>query len=604
MNHTKRYFSLVALGLSIFVTVLNTLPAAHAQKSKLPTCWKYLTAPGKAISQITTEDFNLFSDREKTLTAIALDYQRNHSSNSLAELIALGAPVDHVILMAREAVDGDLKVLEKDQNVRLLFHDRHKTKNPLQPSNDKTLAGFAEYYGLDVERQIFTKLQQRTNPTSSVKSADVLKAAMLTQDRELILRAFRQALHQGNYSELTALAADAKNNTALIQLARISIARYLFFDRNHNWLGDALRSIAEIEGGEREEMVQMLFDLHDLLRSPAILSNESQIRNYGNTGSIANYYEDAVRVLTATLPIARRFHGDSSASFKYEYAKTNDPRYVDRLTSLFNEAIDDVHGVGFLSPAIVQLSDTELLLHFARAAEAYSHSDFKALDERDQFLYPLMAMNIARDAYVTSGNLKEVQEFTKRAIDDPRFKRGHSPLGFAYGETALMAPGTVVGLYRSYLENPRQLSDTAERKDLSALEQWLNHYDHQVEANQTEIKPADKMFFAPSFWHEESSIQSFMDNGRDANPETLQEFKEAGNQKLATGAFWYAMGDFIAARDLDGLERTYNAMMTRGRPVDAKYAALAMEWIRTGQSPFSQSKLSGQSSSAGLLSKP
>jgi hypothetical protein len=105
------------------------------------------------------------------------------------------------------------------------------------------------------------------------------------------------------------------------------------------------------------------------------------------------------------------------------------------------------------------------------------------------------------------------------------------------------------------------------------------------------VGAATKTFYIPTFSHERENFQLFLKEGEGAGPEALDKFRDQGEQSLARDSFWEAMKSFIAARDIEGLERTYVATLERGRSVDAGYMAFALLWLRSGVSPFGEEAL-------------
>ncbi|MES2769812.1 MAG: hypothetical protein V4596_11765 [Bdellovibrionota bacterium] len=552
-----------------------------------------------SLDQLLSADPRSLSNSEKAIFAKAADYVGNHDPQIAIELLALGVAKEQIIKLMVPIVTKQLKNLESRTPTLNLTHHTPSTQLSIRSQSPKTLKDFAEVYGLDGERTIISTLVgYRQSPLrEGIDPAHVLKAAMVIGDRNLIDRAFRQALKFGNFNELTAVAAETKNNSALIQLGRLSIVRFLYFERNHNWLSDGLRSLSEVTGADRQYVEQMLYDLYDLMRSPEILAGDAMrfTENSNDADKISNYYDVAADVLVATLPKLQRMHGDSSARFRYLYMRTNDHRYVDRVHKFLRDLIKNQENIGLLSEAVIQIESSATLLHIARTAEAYSLKVDKKGDEMEKHFFVLGAMRVARSAFVMSADLNEIKNYTARVLTDPRFNK-RSPIGFESGEQSLLAPKEVVELFRSYLADPKQISESTKVSDLNELKSWLKTYDYYINdlnywnKNNNEVRASSKIFFDVEFRHEKESIQIFLKNGEGASPEKILEFKTIGQEKLKIGAYWEAMSNFIAARDLNGLEQTYIAMMTKGRPLDAVYVAFAMEWISTGYSPFKSIK--------------
>jgi hypothetical protein len=528
------------------------------------------------------------SAREKAQFAKAVDYYRSRNPQRAVELEALGLPKDQVLKLIGRVLKKDLAILEAEGPTLSLFHDQAYRHNSMATISPKSLDAFSERYDLSPERLTTSSLLgYRGSWAVGVRPEEAMKAALMTGDRELISRSFRQALKYGHVSELTAIAAETKNNSALIELGRLGVARYLFFDRNLNWLGDGLRSFSEVTGEDKKQVEQMLFDLYDLMRSPAIVENEAIVRIYDKAGEVSNYESDAIEVLISTLPVARRTRGDSSARFEYLYQRTDDPRYVDRVEKLLVDSMKKGRKISAIAGAIVYIKNSATLLRIARAAEAYSRQVPLTFDERDRYLFVKGAMRVARDAFAMSGDLGEIQAYMNRVLADPRFQH-ERPIGFSMGVQELLVSEDVIKLFRSFLADPNQLREGTSLVDLKALRFWLESYDYRYQKNSGEVEAISKIVYGASFRHEEQVIRHALREGEGALPEIIQVFNDTGNKHLGAQDYWQAMLAFIASRNIGGLERTYDAMMTMplGRPLDAVYAALAIEWIRTGHSPF------------------
>jgi hypothetical protein len=366
----------------------------------------------------------------------------------------------------------------------------------------------------------------------------------------------------------------------------LSITRYLFFDRNSNWLDAGIRSFSEVTGQDRKNVEQMLHHLYYLMRSPAILSNESEVATYSGKGNLANYGSEALKVLIATLSVERRLRGDDSERFRYQYARTSDPQFVNRVETQLRDAMNRRESIGFFVPAVIQIKDSKTLLQIAKSSEAYSHNVPDGLDEHERIRFVGGAMIVAATAFSMSEDVREITNYFRRVMVDARFKQKSRPFSFAYGENVLLVPSKVVELFHSFLRNPRLISEETTANDLQALQSWIESYDYNLKSNQGYVAPASKILHGARFWHEKKTIEHFLNIGEGASPEKVREFKETAEKRFRVGDYWFAMGNFISARELDGLERTYAAMLAIGHPEWAAYAAFAMEWIRTGRSPF------------------
>lgn len=543
---------------------------------------------------LSTNNLDQLSDREKALFAKVHDYAQGHNPQTAAELVALGLDQNQVVQLVKKFVTKDLEKLETNQVQRKIFQSQNQSQIEgaiSQSTRTESLEDFSKKYGLDSERTALSEIAIRGSFSSTVDTSRVLKSAIMTNDRELIKRSFHQAFKHSDFDELTALAASSNDNKALINLGRLNIARYLFFDRNHNWLSEGLRSFSEVTGEDRNEVTTLLYDLFSLLRSPAILANESEIRNYGQVGELDNYSDDAAKVLIATLPVDRRLKGDDSSAFSYLYKRTNDLQYVNRVKGLLRESMSAGQNIGFLMDAVAQIDDVITLKKIAREAEAYSRKVPKNSSGRDADVFMSGAHGVANTALVTAADLNELTKYYQRTLAAIKAKEyPRAQFGFQYGDKSLLAPSSVVKLFRSFIENPQLLSADTNKSDLSHLANWIEHYDYHQKHSSKQVSPTGKMFYAVNTWHEEDTIEYNLKKGVGASEEQIREFKSEGQRYLLGKNYWEAMGSFISAKDLEGLDRTYKAMMTDGRPLDAVYVALAMEWIRTGRSPFDQMK--------------
>ncbi|MDB2426010.1 hypothetical protein N9W41_00530 [bacterium] len=601
---SERHFLSCALGLPFIILVMVLPFPAFATGPGSKACRAFFVDSGKSnisttktnqerasyISYSLEQLFNIkldsLSPREKSLLAKATDYLESHEAQTAAELVALGAPKKEVVELVKRVVRDDLSELESQGQTIRLFHDRQEVsferEASLSHSPFKTLEEFSIAYKLTPERTTIStmifdhKLSRRVDPV------DVLKAAMMTKDLDLMNRAFEQALKFGKFDSLTAIASKMQNNKYLIELGRLSIARYLFFDRNHNWLSNGLRSFSEVTGKDKQYVEQMLYDLYDTMLSPAILANESKVRTYNDESSLSAYTSDAVNVLKTTLPMVQRMKGDSSPGFNYTYSRTDKPQYVDRLKSLLDKLIENNENIWDLSSGIIQIQNPSILLHIAHKAEVYSKKVNPKFDERHRKFIVDGATQVARDAFVMSGDLYEIKNYMNRFLKDRRSSL-KSAFGFVLGENSLLAPKKVVDFFRSLLANPTKLSKSTTIDDLSNIKSWLESYDYEVSQHKEEVSAASKIFYNISFKHEVDSIKWFLSRGEGASLEKNKEFRARGEEMLEQHDYWKAMSEFISAKDIDGLERTYRGMLTRGRPLDAVYAALAIEWIQTGQ---------------------
>lgn len=554
-------------------TKLPTLRAATPQSSIVPI----------SAEQLLSTNPRELDDRGKALFAKGIDYMQRHEAQTALELMELGLAESEVIKIMIPAVKKDLDILESEGPKIKLFDESIKRSSTVDKikSKPKNFDEFSDKYDLASARDTMATVTGfRFTLKDSIDPANVLKAAIMTKNKSLMNRAFQQALKFGHFSELTAMAAEMKNDWALIELGKLSLARYLYFHDNTNWLSDGLRSFTEVTGPEKKYVDQMLFDLFDLLHT---------------SPKTEHHTHDLVNILVTTLPVTNRFTGDSSARFVYQHALTNDSKYISRVKNLMDSLIATHETISELSKAIIHIQNPEVLLQIAKTAEAYSHKVNDNWDAQTKDVFILTSLMIARDALTMSGNHQEITSYYKRVLTDERLVLRRKPMGFPLGENVLMVPKEVLDLFRSFVANPSQIAQNITAKDLSELTKWLESYNYYAKNNPSSVSATSKMFYKVNFWHEESVIQSFLKDGENATPKQIQDYKISGAQKLKEGYYWESMAAFISARDLVGLDQVYHAMLTRGRPVDAVYAANAIEWIRTGRSPFGDQALTNGS---------
>jgi len=530
-------------------------------------------------------DARELSDHDKILFAKVGDYLNNGDVRIALELLQLGLPKEQLIKMMSPRVAAELTVLESEGPPLRLFHDPLREDAAALISRQAfTIDGFAQAYGLMPHIETAAALAgYRIFARDRIVPDNVLKVAILTENRDLIQRSFQQAVKFGHFDQVTAIAAEMKSDSLLMELGELSVTRYLYSERNINWLAQGLRSFSELTQPESQARAQaLLYDLYDLMRSQEIFANEYRVNMEQSARAKVAYYDDAaMRVLVATRPVTRRLRGDSSSAFSYLHERTRDPQFVNRVLAHFDDVVATNRHLYHVQRGVILIDDPEVLLQIARKAEAHSYevANVPGTDPRQAS----GAMRLAAAALIMSANLEEIGHYVRRMVEDSRFDVTRKPYGPALGDDILGTPPEVVGLFRAYLRDPSLVSPQANSENLQQLAEWVDTYDYRMAQNpEGSVGPASKTFYIPAFTHERKDFLSFLKNGEGAGPEALAKLRDAGEGALARDAFWEAMKNFIAARDVDGLERTYLATLERGRPVDASYMAFALLWLRAG----------------------
>lgn len=571
------------LNFSVFFVIIFLLKAP-AYSSGCPVVVN--NKPGKQIAftsrplqdLMKAGDIGKLTPLEMAVLAKAIDLQSRHDGQIAIELMALGVPKPEVVELMKPLVDHDLRALEGDQTtLRLSFKDEPlrlngpSSRQAARKDTPLTLEEFSKKFSLDDARVIVS--QVATGPRNSTRGRSVLKAAFITEDPELIRRAVLTSLKYGNFDELIAMAAEYNHHSTLYQIGKICIARYLYFDRNHNWLDQGLRALTEIAGPDHEVVPPLLYDLFDLMTSNSILQNEGEIQMYDSPGQVDNYTGTALNVLVSALLPIRRSRYDSSSKYNYERKKTDDPNYKVRLHNLFNKHLPKERYFLKFSEAVSQLENPNDLLEIAEKASQRSR-EYPITEDRKLVE---SAMGLAFVATLHSGREAEITKMVQALLKDSRFGDRAFPLFYSTQQL----PAEIVNLLKGFLENPHLLGENVSNPRLMKLLDFLKRSE-----DQSHVTAASSIFFAPSFRHEKGSIEYSLKRGNGASEAEIQGFIHKGEELIQNRDYFMAMHEFIAARDIPRLKVTYRMMMTDGRPLDAVYVGFAIEWIETGKSPF------------------
>lgn len=522
-------------------------------------------------------------DLRRIVAALKHDYVQSGSFDSAAQLVTVGvarAVVNNLIRPHIEAELGRLEQISSPQ--RLSAPETALATLPTEAARSPrmTIEEFSEFYKLERERLQASTLNWGWS--SRVDSSEMLKQALFTGENKLIKRALTEAFRNQNFDEMTALAASIGDDSALLSLGRLCIARYIFFERNSHWLDEGLDAFLEIKGAEKSHANAILYDLLNLIISDEINSNHDKIQTFYDMSESS--IKAGFQILLTTLKLDKRRNTGSDNSFAYIMHPTRDPIYINYLRKLSERVLREkllIDPYGIVD-AVVPLSDSTVQLEIAdqfyRDAKAIIEEPGGVENDRALRLIHTRLM-VAFGATLASGNYDRIVEFVERILSDKTIPHGRVSPFLVHGIILYTLSLELVAKLEARFVNADAVATS---KKTGSISEDLKEFFERCRRYQKEYSddrgPAEHFFYHPNYRHQEETVASLISQGSSVEPASSNQL---GEQYLAKQAYWESFGEFTKAKNLEGLQRTYDGMMLNGRGIDAVYVARAMQAIRS-----------------------
>lgn len=544
----------------------------------------------KSTTPSTTTDVAIRAQRDgvkvigesgtQLILALKKQFVESHASEPIIKLMKLGVSQVEVAALVTPALAKDLEVVEGVVGKGQLPFVKTKFSTSVVRADVQkamTLEEFSTTHHLSSARlaahEILTFRETLAAPWG-IKISDLLRTSLIVGDPALIERAQTAAFRFNHHQELIGIAAAARDDAMLMQLGEINLARFLFFERNANWLSVALGAFVEVRGPLKIRAQEILFDLADIMASPEIVARSEAVAMMGEE-SASSYYRTALDVLMSTLELSRREDRDS-ATFDYVMVPSTNANYVGRVKSIVAKILSSSDSVDakMVVTALALTGDTKLQLDFA-SRFFKSLSDIpKGLDERGQAYFKNSRLQTSFGLAMTSKDGAAVTDFLNALAKDPMTDKQTRPF-FSSGTVNYYFSKASVDKLRT--EGPAILNavPNGNTQLVNRLSDFLEKYDYAL-SRQSSVKPESKILFEPTFAHEASSATSLIAEGRSMSSVEIDQMNAIATRELNGGELWSSYRRFAATRNLAGLQAVYNAMMTSGRGLDAVYVATAM----------------------------
>lgn len=505
------------------------------------------------------------------------EYSRHFRVEPIEQMLKIGIPREVVAKEIREGLKNELSDMARvsTQVLELPVKTPPKVSRAENILNAKvSIEEFIEYHKLEAESAAVTKILNYNDFSrhEGVNPIEVLKAALLTGQKDLAREAFIQGFRFNKLSELGKLGIETGNNEILMNIGRISITKFLIYDRNQNYLKDGLDALLEIKGLEKKQAEALLIDFVDILKGPEILRNEDSVSNFGDRGNKLQYLEIAFTALKSASELTGRALRDS-VSYDH-FVQTRDQRIISRLREVVRLSyIESPLGLGNGFEAVAILKDAglaeSLSTHHLRTRFTPDRSASKVVQENWKKINTRRAVEFA----MLTGDTQVIKRVIKEIFESDRMDESNNVSGgvklFSKDMTLLKS---VTGVNRII----RLLGDLAKEKNLDP--QHLKFLENTKKNLIEDLRSAAEK--KPDLKTEvfSNSNRDLFRHHRDAIEHALTK-SESGDQDAG---LWRGFVEATRQRNIAKLKIIYQKMMTEGRGLDAVYAALSIAVLENG----------------------
>ncbi|MES2769882.1 MAG: hypothetical protein V4596_12115 [Bdellovibrionota bacterium] len=496
----------------------------------------------------------------------------------IQQLLKMGLSREEIAAEIRQDMENELREMAKVSRIHFELPAKpapqvSMVENVLNPK--VSIVEFIEYYNLRAEQTVVTNIlnYRDTFANDRANPIEILKTAILTGQKDLAREAFIQSFRFNKLNDLVELGIETGDNDILMNIGRISITKFLLFDRNQNYLQDGLNALLEVKGTHRKQAESLLIDFVDILKSPEIFKNEDSVGNYGEKGNKAFYLELALKALKSASTLTGRIPRDSISY--HRFVETRDQRILSRMREIIKmgQNMNSSLGLDGTYAVLAILKDSKLTESFANNHLKIRFMPQESASDLIKERLPKLHANRAIKYALLTADVQFVRNVIKEIMtNDPMDKAPSLRDGIQlFDEGAIIlksvtSPSKYVAL----------LGELAKDKSLTLgqLEFLKNTRKNLIQdlrgVNKEKPNLNTDLFVTHEydmFSHHKQVIESFIKNEDPA-------FKYQG--------LWAEFNEASRQRDIQKLKIVYQKMMSQGRGLDAVYAAFTIAVLENG----------------------
>lgn len=544
------------------LTPLASFAANDPLPSKSTSCSSLLDAsPRQNTLQISSATHDLIT------AAMEKDFTQRYSYEPIRQLRQMGASQVDLETLTRSPLRETLdRIGGRQPRLKLAMVSLSQAvadPNLLNPG--ASITEFEAYFKLESERVAVSQIIEfGDSPTEDYGMAvESLKIAILSGQKDLAREAYLQCFRFNNFNELTALAVETNNDEVLLQVGRLSIARYLFYSRSSNYLNDGLEALVEIQGPLKVQAVELLLSFSDLITSGSIMENVGQVRTPLLKVNQSQYYGNALSSLLSAGQLVGRFRRDSRS---YHYImKFSDERIKDRVRKLINKSLDENVTLGSIDliNAISALGSTGYAKSVATRIFNQRNRLAMVGDEPRQALRAHSIAHLSLSVAMLSGDPSFIRQHLQRVIQD--ISEISQP--FYLLDNVAFIPFETLMLVQDFIV---QLLDQA---DLNKIQrEYLKESLAELIYDQNRKESLNPTLHREGMFLRQDTFRHY-----------FKSIKFALEHPSGYQGYWGRYLNAVNARDKDALRAVYNDMMKDGRAMDAVYAAIALAALESGE---------------------
>jgi|GEM_PF-4577689 len=278
-------------------------------------------------------------------------------------------------------------------------------------------------------------------------------------------------------------------------------------------------------------------------------------------------YNSLLKVLMATLDMEARHRCTSSTCFNYTMEATSSRDFSERLELLLNKYLADQGynyvAAGEVASALALTGNAELQLEMAEKFYQSSMQTPEHMDSTAQGLYAEYRLRVALALYMVAGRKEYLVKFLANLKKVPALQEGTNPFAI-YGSALNYFSPALMNYIKSlrgtlFVENER--INTSLQEDLN---KFIKRYDDAV-TEKEDAFTAPSLFYEQDFHHEFAQTSYVLEESTKISADEVGKVRSQAVQKLEDRQYFQAYQSFGKIGDLDGLTKTYKAMMDDGR---------------------------------------